>query len=37
MTQFHTCKYCGGRFPPEDGICNGVCHECASHHEGVVY
>src|SRR5688572_12177649 len=35
--EFHTCRYCRGRFPPEYRIGKDVCHGCASEFEGVVF
>jgi hypothetical protein len=35
--QFHKCRYCGERFPPERRIRKDVCHGCGERYEGVVF
>ncbi len=35
--QFHKCRYCGERIPPERRIRKDVCHGCGARDEGVVF
>lgn len=35
--EFHECRFCGRRVPPEHRFSEDVCHGCASKHFGVVY